>query len=471
MMKKFSVLFVSFLLLFGFGPTSKAFIGCDGMCTSSTWTLTKHSTTITSDDTTCCNVFIYSRYRTCYDSLYGKSINEIEILRIVPQDGITTCICDPNNTMRYVIKFILNLAPSLFDSNFTSGYKEIYLRTGKCWYFDVLDSSAFKNCDTINLCCYQTKYNLYVYNGYGTYIINHNIQESQCEACNVGMGCYNVQVSHNLQDGFIYQTTLPCSPNDCYWTTLGNTNTSDANFLGTLQNNPLIIKTNSNERIKIFEDYNFGVNEERGRIDFKVSRFTSSKISFDNSTLNGGNPANPVIKMYRTIGGTNAKPWWLEAGLVGNDYRLDIKTGPTSAIGSEIVSPVISIVSYTDYSTANVGIGVENPQEKLVVDGTICAKEMRVSLSGAPCWSDHVFGQNYNLRTIDEVEQFIKNNKHLPDIPSVNEVEANGIELGVMQAKLLKKIEELTLYVIELKKDNEQLKKEVKQIKGRRKGK
>jgi hypothetical protein len=268
-----------------------------------------------------------------------------------------------------------------------------------------------------------------------------------------------------MPNGLLFsENWLEDCPDECYWTILGNTNIDEANFLGTIQNDPLIIKTNSKERIKIAEDYDLGGYEQRGRIDFTVSRFTSSKISFDNNASNGLDP-NAVIKMYRAIG-ANAKPWWLETGanLTGNNYRLDIKTGPTTIPGSETVSPVISIVSYTSNSTANVGIGVENPQEKLVVDGIICAKEIRVSESGTPCWGDYVFDKDYKLKSIDEVEKFINENKHLPDIPSAVEVEANGIELGVMQAKLLKKIEELTLYVIELKK-------EINQLKGRRKGK
>ena len=76
----------------------------------------------------------------------------------------------------------------------------------------------------------------------------------------------------------------------------------------------------------------------------------------------------------------------------------------------------------------------------------------------------------YNLKSLDDLENYIKLNKHLPDIPSMNEVQKNGVELGQMQAKLLKKIEELTLYVIQLKKDNEQMKKEIKKINGRRIG-
>ena len=67
-------------------------------------------------------------------------------------------------------------------------------------------------------------------------------------------------------------------------------------------------------------------------------------------------------------------------------------------------------------------------------------------------WPDFVFDKDYKLRTLQEVENHINEHKHLPDIPSEKEVKENGLSLGEMQAKLLQKIEELTLYTIELNK-------------------
>lgn len=97
----------------------------------------------------------------------------------------------------------------------------------------------------------------------------------------------------------------------------------------------------------------------------------------------------------------------------------------------------------------NLGVGTSNPTSRLSVNGDIKAKEIKVELTG---WSDFVFEPTYSLRTLSEVESFILENKHLPDIPSESEVLANGIELGAMDAKLLQKIEELTLYMIAMEK-------------------
>ena len=100
-------------------------------------------------------------------------------------------------------------------------------------------------------------------------------------------------------------------------------------------------------------------------------------------------------------------------------------------------------------TNGNVGIGTENPQNKLDVAGTIRATEVKVE---ALPWADFVFDKDYKLPTLQEVENHINEHKHLPDIPSEAEVKENGVSLGEMQAKLLQKIEELTLYTIELNK-------------------
>ena len=110
-------------------------------------------------------------------------------------------------------------------------------------------------------------------------------------------------------------------------------------------------------------------------------------------------------------------------------------------------------------SNGNVGIGTTNPGSyKLAVEGTIGAREVKVTTEA---WADFVFEDDYNLMPIKEVESFVKENKHLPDVPSESEVMENGISLGEMDKILLQKIEELTLYIIELKKENEEIKKQV----------
>ena len=89
------------------------------------------------------------------------------------------------------------------------------------------------------------------------------------------------------------------------------------------------------------------------------------------------------------------------------------------------------------------------------INGEIKAKAVEVTLSG---WKDYVFYEDYNLMSLAEVEQFIAENYHLPDVPSAAEVEANGVNLGEMSAILIQKVEELTLYIIQLQKQIDELK-------------
>lgn len=94
----------------------------------------------------------------------------------------------------------------------------------------------------------------------------------------------------------------------------------------------------------------------------------------------------------------------------------------------------------------NVGIGTASPKEKLSVNGNIRAREIKVETSN---WPDYVFEDNYVLKPLAEVASYIKINKRLPELPAANEVETEGLELGRINKLLVKKIEELTLYLIE----------------------
>ncbi|MEP1488005.1 MAG: hypothetical protein ABJK28_06230 [Algibacter sp.] len=117
--------------------------------------------------------------------------------------------------------------------------------------------------------------------------------------------------------------------------------------------------------------------------------------------------------------------------------------------------------TYMTILNGNVGIGTTNPGTwKLAVNGHIRAKEIKVETG----WSDFVFENDYNLPTLKEVENHIKEKGHLKDIPSAKEVKKNGIYLGEMDSKLLQKIEELTLYTIQQQKEILLQKEKVKKL-------
>ena len=114
----------------------------------------------------------------------------------------------------------------------------------------------------------------------------------------------------------------------------------------------------------------------------------------------------------------------------------------------------------------NVGIGTTAPDARLSVNGTVHAKEIKVDLNvpGA----DYVFEKSYPLLSLAAVNKYISAHHRLPDVPSAKSMEKNGIDVSVMNMKLLQKVEELTLYLIEVKKENAQLNKRLKKLENKK---
>ncbi|MBL0737623.1 hypothetical protein JI750_12025 [Flavobacterium sp. GN10] len=151
----------------------------------------------------------------------------------------------------------------------------------------------------------------------------------------------------------------------------------------------------------------------------------------------------------------------LSVGGAGWANKNILQTSWISGIGDFTELNVVGKIANSAFirliENGNVGIGAQNPDSKLTVAGNIHAQEVKVTVN-AGVVPDYVFANDYKLKSLNEVEQYIKKNSHLPEIPSAKELEKNGLMIAEMNMNLLKKIEELTLYIIEQDKKTETLK-------------
>jgi len=198
-----------------------------------------------------------------------------------------------------------------------------------------------------------------------------------------------------------------------------------------------------------------------------------ARMSITNAGKVGINTTNPTAKFEVNLLNNNGWAGNIPAARFlspDNAFYLDLKTyvaangnvgynfSPNGNTGLCITTP------------GKVGIGISDAAQmpgnyRLYVADGILTEKVRVALKNTGDWADYVFADDYKLRSLTEVEAYVKENKHLPGVPSAEEVQKTGIDMAAMDAKLLEKIEELTLYVIGIQKENEALRKEVEAIK------
>ena len=216
--------------------------------------------------------------------------------------------------------------------------------------------------------------------------------------------------------------------------------------LWNFENTDMWFGTNGSRRMTIKANGDVGIGTSNPNGDLTVSANDAKLVVRDNATNNSANAAR--LELLEYAGGSFSGGGYMHWDGSKNQLRLGTK---------ESGNPD-KIVLVVDRSRQNVGIGTTNPNQnyKLSVNGKIRAKEVVVETG----WSDFVFDEGYELKTLKEVEQFINEHGHLPGIPSATEVDENGVKLGEMGSKLLMKIEELTLYMMQMKAELEQIKQE-----------
>ena len=252
--------------------------------------------------------------------------------------------------------------------------------------------------------------------------------------------------------------------------------------IGTNLDSKLSINGNSDWHLKLSND---AIGGDEWRIGSTSDSWSVSGGKFVISNTGTSETAAVVIDSQKRVGIGTANPNSMLTvnGNIGIDYGSELRTISSThktilrtgwadsqdfltfyvpGSKSDNALPKIHIKS-----DGNVGIGTLQPRSRLTVNGRVHAKEVKVDLNipGA----DYVFESDYQLMSLPEVERFISINKHLPEIPSAADMEKNGINLSEMNIKLLKKVEELTLHLIDLNKkvgqlnmENEILKDKVK---------
>ncbi|WP_295117588.1 tail fiber protein [uncultured Chitinophaga sp.] len=159
-------------------------------------------------------------------------------------------------------------------------------------------------------------------------------------------------------------------------------------------------------------------------------------------------PVNVHIKV-RSI---NVQSEWQALNNTGNDLTVNTwqpMTDEWSLLMGNGHDNASAAVALHVKQNGNIGIGTRTPDAKLSVAGTITAQKIKVTNVPANTWPDYVFDSSYVLPDLKEVAKFIKEHKHLPEVPSAKAVENDGLDVAEINKKLLLKIEELTLYLIE----------------------
>lgn len=172
--------------------------------------------------------------------------------------------------------------------------------------------------------------------------------------------------------------------------------------------------------------------------------------------------SNPTIGFNDASQGFNQKLW--EVIVNGGRFRiLSVIDGYGGIQEAFVITRSGLNINTTSFPNGNVGVGTSDTKGyKFAVNGDAIFTKIKVKEFGN--WPDYVFNKDYQLLTLAELEKFIQQNKHLPGIPPATEVQQKGLDLGDNQAALLKKIEELTLYIIEQNKRMENLEKKLNEV-------
>lgn len=190
---------------------------------------------------------------------------------------------------------------------------------------------------------------------------------------------------------------------------------------------------------------------KNGRVCIGSSMTPTQKLQVDNGNI--------LIRGTNNFSGAGS-----EAYLYFGDanHYIKAKYAYGVSIGTFGQTDLLSVLESGKVTIGGTSLTSTPGSYKLYVTGGILTEKVRIATYASSSWADYVFEKNYRLRSLAEVEEFISKNQHLPEVPSAADVSSNGFDLADMNATLLKKIEELTLYLINQEKRINQLEEELK---------
>jgi hypothetical protein len=331
---------------------------------------------------------------------------------LVPRSSSSTIILQPNVQSGMV----------MYDTT----YNKFRIRTNNSWY-DVVDSRSWtRSLGTADQV-------VYTFDSVGIGTSNptaklHVSSSTAGELIRLG--------SNDPQIGFYQSSTLT-----------GFVDVLNSDFrMGTVSANntgKAIIRVNGGDRFTVAPDGNVGVANNDPVSRLHILGGTDAGLTANNNgfLMLGSAAGGNLIFDNNEIQARNV--------VAGSDLFIQNDGGNVILCGAE---------------QGGVGIGVTSGASipagyLLAVDGKVLTEEVRVELSGD--WPDYVFENDYNLTPLDKLRNYITANKHLPNIPAAAEVAKNGFELGDMQRRMVEKIEELTLYVLQLESEMKEMKKKM----------
>jgi hypothetical protein len=196
--------------------------------------------------------------------------------------------------------------------------------------------------------------------------------------------------------------------------------------------------SNRNKYVDLQQNFTVDCNSQYGNPRFRIRAINTFGV-----------PEAPLT-VYIKIRSINFNDSFTPLNVTGNDLTVNKFLPMTNEwelyVGTLTDPEKGASIAIKALANGNVGIGTTNPQDKLTVAGNIGAREIKVTTNAG---ADFVFDQAYKLPDLTTLEKFVKANKHLPEIPTAKEMVENGVNLGELNIKLLQKVEELTLHLIE----------------------